>query len=176
MKSPARAPERRMACPAGTEPSTTMSAKTPSGDCAVSPPARRTENRVASFSNPATKRSTHSCGSSAGSASERNAALRNASHRSDVAESARQATMPDGIWRMPVTAEVHAFEVEVGGEQRLVPAWNRQNCTVVADASARMFASRHSCTSNALDEQFFASSGTRYPPRHKAFSANIRDP
>ncbi len=62
---------------------------------------------------------------------------RNAAHRGDVAQSASQATVPYGVRRMPLAAKVHAFQAEVGGDQRFVPARNRQNRAVVADASAR---------------------------------------
>src|SRR5229473_1754340 len=47
MRSPGRAPERRIAFPFGTEPNTTMSASTPCGDSAVSPPAKLTPNLAA---------------------------------------------------------------------------------------------------------------------------------
>ena len=74
MKSPGRAPERRMAFPAGTEPSTTMSARMPSGDCAVSPPARGTENRVGQLQQSRNESVHPTLRQLGGSASERNAA------------------------------------------------------------------------------------------------------
>ena len=63
-----------MACPLGTVPRTTISARTPLGDSAVSPPARVTPCCSASRSRPRKKRVTQDCGSLPGSARERKAA------------------------------------------------------------------------------------------------------
>ena len=58
----------------GTDPSTMMSANTPVGDCAVSPPANGTRYSAASRSNPRMNRSTQLCAKSPGSAKDRNTA------------------------------------------------------------------------------------------------------
>jgi len=42
--------------------------------------------------------------------------------------------MADGAGRMPVAAEVNAFEGKVGGNQRIVSPWNTQDGAVVSDA------------------------------------------
>jgi len=69
--SPGRAPERNMARPRGTYPVTTMSAHTPAGDSAVSPPARTALNCSAVCNTPFMKASTHRCGNFRGNASDR---------------------------------------------------------------------------------------------------------
>lgn len=74
MQSPARAPDRRTAVPLGIDPRMTISASTPLGDRAVSPPASCTPHVFASLSSPRKKRSAHFCGTSAGNARERKAA------------------------------------------------------------------------------------------------------
>ncbi len=74
MRSPGWAVLRRMALPSGTDPMTVMSARTPEGDCATSPPARVTPACLAVLRSPSKNWSTQRCGRSAGSARERNAA------------------------------------------------------------------------------------------------------
>ena len=72
--SPGRAVDRRTAFPLGADPKTTMSAITPEGDCAMSPPARETFHRDARASSPSKNSFVHRCRTSAGSASERKTA------------------------------------------------------------------------------------------------------
>ena len=74
MRSPGRAPDRNPAFPFGAVPTTTMSARIPSGDSAVSPPARVTLYLSPRRIKLRAKRPTQLCGNPRGSASERNAA------------------------------------------------------------------------------------------------------
>ena len=74
IRSPGRAPDRNTASPFGTVPTTTISARTPFGDSAVSPPARVTPYFSARLIKLRAKRPTQLCGRLRGIASERNAA------------------------------------------------------------------------------------------------------
>ena len=86
IRSPGRAPDRRTGVPhfspvlrevgeCRTDPRTTISANTPAGDSAVSPPARGTLKRFARNRNPFKNPSTQLCGSFAGNAKDRKAAM-----------------------------------------------------------------------------------------------------
>ena len=86
-----------------------------------------------------------------------------ASHGSDVAQSSSQAAVPDRVGRMPLAAEVHPFQAEVGGDQRFLPARERQDGAVVADALTGSYAATGNAA-NAANKQFFAEwHGDPYP-------------
>ena len=57
-----------------------------------------------------------------------------ASHGGDVAESAGEAAVADGVGGMPFAAEVDAFEGEVGGDEGLGAAGEIEDGAVVSDA------------------------------------------
>jgi hypothetical protein len=99
----------------------------PPADCAVSPPARGTLNSSARSSSPFKKRSTHFWGTPLGTASDKNAASRLATHRRDVAQSARQAAPPHQFRAVPIPPEMHLLDGEVGGHQQLVSWRNAQH-------------------------------------------------
>ena len=58
------------------------------------------------------------------------------SHGGDVAEAAGEATVSDGVGRVPPTAEVNAFEREVCCNKHFMPAWDVQDGAVVTHAVA----------------------------------------
>ncbi len=102
-----------------------MSARIPSGDCAVSPPAswnrvplRQLQQAADELVHPLLrqlwrKRQRKECGP------------RCPAHGGNVAESAGQAAVPDRVRRMPLAAEVNVLQAEVGGDQYFVPARHR---------------------------------------------------
>ena len=57
-------------------------------------------------------------------------------HGGQIAESAGEAAMADGLGRMPVAAEVDVFEGKVGGDADFVAGSGAKNGAVVADAEA----------------------------------------
>ena len=59
---------------------------------------------------------------------------RTGTHRCQVTESARQGAVSGGLGRMPVAAEVAAFEGEVSGDEDLVATRGAQDGAVGADA------------------------------------------
>src|SRR5690348_8467623 len=59
---------------------------------------------------------------------------RGCSHRGYIAESARQAAMPNRLRWMEIASEVPPFQREVGCDHHLMPRFAAQNGAVVADA------------------------------------------
>ena len=58
-----------------------------------------------------------------------------AAHGSNVGESAGEAAMADRIGRMPLTAEVHPFEAEIGGDQRLCASHGVEHGAIVSNGA-----------------------------------------
>src|ERR1700722_12505252 len=108
MRSPARALERKTAVPCGTTPKTTMSARIPPGDSAVSPPARVTPYFFAKDINPRVNPLFQFGGKSPGRASDRVSP-----HGGDVAQAASEAPVTDGGWRMRVPSKMDSFQGKV---------------------------------------------------------------
>ncbi len=131
-----------------------MSARTPPGDCAVSPPARLTLNASASLSKPFKKLVDPGLGQVLRQGERQECSDRGAAHGSDVAETAGEAAMAHGLGWMPLAAEVHPFEAEIGSDQRFVTGGNFEDGAVVSDASG--YASPPgSSTPDARDQRSF---------------------
>ena len=117
-----------------------MSASTsPEGDSAVSPPASVTADASARAResgeeavDPAA--SGGGCEHLAGQREREERGERTRAHGGQIAQAARQGAVADGFRRMPVAAEVAAFQREVGGDQDFVAAGRAQDRAVVADA------------------------------------------
>ena len=103
------------------------------GDWAVSPPASGTLNSRASPSRPFVKRSTHFCGSVPGKRERKKNCEGLTSHGGDVAQAAGETATAYDFRRMPLPAEVNAFQSKVGCHQDFVPGRRLQNRTVIAD-------------------------------------------
>jgi hypothetical protein len=56
------------------------------------------------------------------------------SHGREIAQPTRENPVPDGIRRMPVTAEVPPFQREVSRDQKLVAPRRAEDCTIVTYA------------------------------------------
>ena len=155
MRSPGFAPERRMALPLGAEPTTTMSARIPPGDWAISPPARVTWNASASRSRPVRKRSTQLCGRLRGKASDRNAAMgRPPMAAMSLSPRVRQR-WPITSASVPLAPEVDAFQAEIGGHERFMAGRDSQDSAVVADAEANCRHRRFVRSADAGDDRLF---------------------
>ena len=59
---------------------------------------------------------------------------RGCSHRGYIAESARQAAVTNRFRRLPLAAEVDAFQIEVSGDDNLMATRDAQYGAVVANA------------------------------------------
>jgi hypothetical protein len=77
------------------------------------------------------------------------------SHGGDVAEAASEATVSDGIRRMPLTAEVNALEREVCCNQHLVAVRDVNNRAVITDAVAGVCVAASGGSADSLDELEF---------------------
>ena len=56
-----------------------------------------------------------------------------AAHGRNVGESAGEAAVADGVGRMPLAAEVHAFQREIGGDESLGAGKGGEHGAIVAD-------------------------------------------
>ncbi len=59
---------------------------------------------------------------------------RGCAHSGEVAETSGEGAVADGLGGVPVSAEVAAFEGEVGGDEQVVVGGWGENGAVVADA------------------------------------------
>ena len=75
-----------------------------------------------------------------------------AAHGGDVAESAGEAAVADGVGGMPFAAEVDAFEGEVGGDEGLGAAGEIEDGAVVSDAESRVCRRCFGSAADAVDE------------------------
>ena len=75
-----------------------------------------------------------------------------ASHGGDVAESAGEAAVADGIGRMPFAAEVDSFEGEVGGDEGLRAAGKIEYGAVVSDAESEFVTSVAGGAADTIDQ------------------------
>ena len=111
-----------------------MSARIPSGDWAVSPPARVTEYCFASFKQAGDEVVDPALREVGGKGERKKCGVGRAAHGGDVAESAGEAAVADGVGGMPFATEVDAFEGEVGGDEGLGSAGEIEDGAVVSDA------------------------------------------
>jgi len=66
---------------------------------------------------PFRKRSTHFCGTSLATASDKKCRQQLSTHRRDIAQPACQAAPSHQLWTVPVAPEVHLLDGEIGGYQ-----------------------------------------------------------
>ena len=93
-------------------------------------------------------------GDGAGDGEREEGRERAGAHGREVRESAGEGTVADGGGRVPVAAEVTAFERHIGGDDDLVTAGRGKDGAVVADAQAEgagAAASDGGSLANALD-------------------------
>ena len=75
-------------------------------------------------------------GDGAGDGEREESRQRAGAHGGEVGEAAGEGTVADGGGRVPVAAEVTAFERQIGGDDDLVAAGRGKDGAVVADAEA----------------------------------------
>jgi hypothetical protein len=90
-------------------------------------------------------------------------------HGSDIAESTRQAAMPDAFRRVPVPSEMDILQAEIGSNQGLMTARNWHNRTVIADpkSSAKRCLVRCGGLATKAADQGFLRQG------HEAFNIQV---
>ena len=156
MMSPTRAPERKIALPVGNGANHDDVGEYSSGRLrgvaagegdGISP--RQLQKSGQEFIDPALRQL-------GGKRERKKRGARNASHGSDVAQSAGEAAVADGVGGMPLAAKVNVLEREVGGDQHFVSARDVEDGAVVANAMAGFLAASGGGSPNSLDEfEFF---------------------
>jgi hypothetical protein len=77
---------------------------------------------------------------------------RDSCHGGDIAESAGEAAVSDGVGRMPFAAEVNALEREICCNEYFMSARNLEDGAVVANAAAEFGAGSGGDAADSLDE------------------------
>ena len=79
-----------------------------------------------------------------------------AAHGRNIAQTARQAAMPDAHRRVPLAPEVGAFDAEIGSDQQFAAARDVQYGAVIANPHGDSLASCRTGAANALNQFGFA--------------------
>ena len=133
MRSPGAAVLRRMARPSGTVPMTVMSARTPVGDCGDIAAGEGDAGGFGGFQQAVEELVGPALRQVGGQGEREKRGKGLAAHGRDVGESAGEAAVADRVGGMPLAAEVHAFEGEVGGDQGLRAGEGGEQGAVVSD-------------------------------------------